>query len=152
MSEILAKKDESTDILKVKILSGQGKIPIKGSPNAAGYDLFAAEDRIIQPSSREIIHTDIAIELPLGTYGRIAPRSGLSITQSLDIGAGVIDPDFRGNLGVVLINSGPRPFFVKRGYKIAQLILEEIRDAKIVVTETLTDTKRDQGSYGSTGM
>jgi len=89
-------------ILSVKRLSSEATLPTFGSEGAAGCDLYSAIDLSILPKSRSLIPTDIAVSFPPGHYGRIAPRSGLALKKSVDIAAGVIDPDYRGSLVLLL--------------------------------------------------
>jgi dUTP pyrophosphatase len=102
-----------------------------------------------------VVSTGIVLQkLPCGTYGRIAPRSGLAVKHGLDTLAGVVDPDYRGEIKVVLINTDMRvPFVIKPGYRIAQLILEKYEVADVVeVTEVTVDTDRGETGFGSTGV
>ncbi len=103
--------------LMVKLLSKHARLPTKGSSDAAGYDLYCSEDQtvIIPARERKLIDIGIAIATPTGIplYARIAPRSGLSL-QGLDIGAGVIDSDYRGSIKVLLINNSDEPYYVKQ--------------------------------------
>ncbi|MCP4055026.1 MAG: dUTP diphosphatase [Mesoflavibacter sp.] len=142
--------DNSENELRIKLLSKNAKVPTKGTEGSAGYDLYAAETKIVHPGKRVTISLDIALEMPRGTYGRLASRSGLSICRSIDIGAGVIDNDYRGTIKVVVINSGPLAFLVQTGKKIAQLIITEIRETEIKVKTKLTATDRDISGFGST--
>ena len=87
-------------------LSEHATAPTRGSARAAGYDLFSAYDYTISPMEKAIVKTDIQIAVPSGCYGRVAPRSGLAVKHFIDVGAGVIDEDYRGNVGVVLFNFG----------------------------------------------
>jgi dUTP pyrophosphatase len=112
--------------LLVKMLSKNAVMPKKNSANAAGYDLSSAVDAVVPANDKALIPTDIAVALPEGTYGRIAPRSGLAAKHHLAVGAGVIDADFRGNVKVVLFNHGSLDFHVSKGDRIAQLLLERI--------------------------
>lgn len=89
--------------------------------------------------------------MPEGTYGRVAPRSGLAWKNFIDVGAGVIDQDYRGNVGVILFNHSDTPFEIKKGDRIAQLILERIVHPVVVEADTLSDTDRGAGGFGSTG-
>lgn len=139
-------------LLKCKKLSDQAVIPTRGSDGAAGYDLYAAYDGVIASRGRALIKTDIAIALPLGCYGRVAPRSGLAWKHGLDVGAGVIDPDYRGNVGVVLFNLSDVDYNVKKGDRIAQLVLEKFVAAKVQPVQELEETQRGAGGYGSTGQ
>ena len=100
---------------------------------------------------KAIIPTDISISIPCGTYARIAPRSGLAAKHFIDVGAGVVDYDYRGPVGVVLFNFGDAEFQIKQGDRIAQLLLERIVNPQVVEVETLTDTVRGDGGFGSTG-
>lgn len=95
--------------------------------------------------------TDIQIEVPEGHYGRVAPRSGLAWKNSIDVGAGVIDEDYRGNVGVILFNFSDVNFEIKKGDRIAQLICERISYPTVVEVDTLSETARGEGGFGSTG-
>lgn len=113
---------------------------------------FSAYDAIVPARGKALIQTDIQIEVPNGTYGRVAPRSGLTWKNSLDVGGGVIDQDYRGNLGVILFNHSDDDFEVKKGDRIAQLICERIVYPNVVQVEKLTDTIRGSNGLGSTGI
>ena len=95
---------------------------------------------------------DIAIQVPPGTYGRIAPRSGLSVTNCIDIGAGVIDKDYRGQIKILLINHSDTEFLVQQGDRIAQLILEQNKTPGTKTVQSLQSTERDYKGFGSTGI
>ncbi|XP_036156594.1 deoxyuridine 5'-triphosphate nucleotidohydrolase, mitochondrial isoform X2 [Myotis myotis] len=110
-----------------------------------------AYDYTIPPMEKTLVKTDIQIALPSGCYGRVAPRSGLAAKHFIDVGAGVIDEDYRGNLGVVLFNFGKEKFEVKKGDRIAQLICERIFYPEIEEVQVLDDTERGSGGFGSTG-
>ncbi|XP_058284011.1 deoxyuridine 5'-triphosphate nucleotidohydrolase, mitochondrial isoform X7 [Hylobates moloch] len=112
--------------LRFARLSEHATAPTRGSARAAGYDLYSAYDYTIPPMEKAVVKTDIQIALPSGCYGRVAPRSGLAAKHFIDVGAGVIDEDYRGNVGVVLFNFGKEKFEVKKGDRIAQLICERI--------------------------
>jgi len=103
-NKVLAPKEKAS--LRVKLLLPEAKIPVQGSKGAIGYDLYAMDDHNLNPGTRLVIPVGIAIATPPGTYGRIAPRSSLSAKYSIDLGAGVIDPDYRGEIKVLLINNG----------------------------------------------
>ena len=119
---------------------------------AAGYDIYSAEATQIEPASRKLIKTDIAIAIPEGTYARIAARSGLAAKYSIDVGAGVIDADFRGEVKVLLINNSTKPFEIKKHDRIAQIILEKNITPKVFITEKLPTTERNDQGFGSTGI
>jgi dUTP pyrophosphatase len=111
------------------------KLPTRGSAQAAGYDLYACEDTVIPKGGRKVVQTGISIALPEGHYGRVAPRSGLAVKYGIDTGAGVVDSDYRGLLGVVLFNFGEADFPFKAGDRIAQLIIEKISTPDVVEVE-----------------
>lgn len=144
--------DEQSEPLRVKRLSPSATIPTRGSAFAAGFDLYASRPSTVPARGKAMIDTDISIALPLGTYGRVAPRSGLAAKHSIDTGAGVIDADYRGPLKVILFNLSDEEFKVNEGDRIAQLILEEVRMAPAVEVEDLDETVRGEGGFGSTGV
>jgi dUTP pyrophosphatase len=107
-------------------LSDKATFPTKGSKRAAGWDLYSAEDTVVPARGKAMIATDLKVCIPDDTYGRIAPRSGLTWKKSIDVGAGVIDMDFRGAIFVILFNHSDVDFKVETGVAIAQFILEQI--------------------------
>ncbi|KNC85980.1 dUTP pyrophosphatase [Sphaeroforma arctica JP610] len=137
--------------MQVKKLSDDATIPVKGSALAAGFDLFSAHDGVIPAQGKAIMKTDISIAIPAGCYGRVAPRSGLSWKHHIDVGAGVIDGDYRGNVGVVLFNHAQTDYNVAKGDRVAQLILEKYVVAEIEEVQELDETVRGAGGFGSTG-
>ncbi|XP_055291450.1 deoxyuridine 5'-triphosphate nucleotidohydrolase, mitochondrial isoform X2 [Moschus berezovskii] len=147
-----ARATEAGDMrLRFARLSEHATAPTKGSARAAGYDLYSAYDYTLPPMEKVLVKTDIQIALPSGCYGRVAPRSGLAAKHFIDVGAGVIDEDYRGNVGVVLFNFGKEKFEVKKGDRIAQLICERIFYPEIEEVQVLDDTERGSGGFGSTG-
>jgi dUTP pyrophosphatase len=138
--------------LLCKKLTEHATLPVRGSSQAAGYDLASAYACVIPARGKGIAKTDLAIALPDGVYGRIAPRSGLAWKKHIDVGAGVIDQDYRGNVGVVLFNHGAEDLTIEKGDRIAQLILERIAIADVVEVDELDDTSRGAGGFGSTGV
>jgi dUTP pyrophosphatase len=114
--------------------------------------LSSAYDCTVPARGKALVKTDLAIATPENTYARIAPRSGLAWKNFIDTGAGVVDYDYRGNVGVILFNHGESDFEVKRGDRIAQLILERISMAEVEETEELFETSRGAGGFGSTGV
>ena len=142
----------STPELIVKRLTDNATIPTRGSEFAAGYDLYAARNVDIPAMGKAIIQTDLAMAIPEGCYGRIAPRSGFSWKKHTDVGAGVIDRDYRGNVGVVIFNHSSSEIKVEKGDRIAQLILERnITPHVVECLEELPETSRGEGGFGSTG-
>src|SRR5210317_1339907 len=138
--------------LLVKRLNEHATLPARGSPLAAGYDLSSSEDVSIPKGTRGLVGTGIAFTVPHETYGRIAPRSGLAVKKGIQVGAGVIDRDYTGEVKVVLFNHGDEDFEVKKGDRIAQLILERCETPEVEEIETLEQTDRGSGGFGSTGI
>jgi len=136
-------------------LSQHAILPTRGSAGAAGYDLSSAKDVLVPARGKALCPTDLSVALPEGTYGRVAPRSGLAWKHSISTGAGVIDADYRGNVGVILFNHGDADFHVKQGDRVAQLILERIALAEVEEVpegQDLDATARGEGGFGSTGV
>jgi dUTP pyrophosphatase len=138
--------------INVKKLSENAIIPTQGTNFAAGYDLYAAEDAVVVCGTRKLIKTNISMEITPGYYGRIAPRSGLAYKNGIDVLAGVIDSDYRGDIGVILYNTDANiDFNVKKGDRIAQIIFEACYIATLNNVENLDNTLRQAGGFGSTG-
>ena len=142
---------KTPDALRVKLLSPKATLPVKGTTLAAGYDLSSAQQLIIPVNGRALVQTDISLSVPKGTYGRIAPRSGLAVKHGITTGAGVIDADYTGPIGIVLFNHGNQDFQIKEGDRIAQLILEQIANRPVIQVQELTHTTRGDKGFGSTG-
>lgn len=131
-------------------LSKNAIVPTRGSMKAAGYDLYTTEFHILKPGERRLFKTGLSMEIPSGMYGRIAPRSGLALKNGIDVLAGVIDEDYRGEIGVVLINLGQEDKNITVGDKIAQIIFEFYNEVDFTEEATLNETARGSGGYGST--
>ncbi|XP_016177828.2 deoxyuridine 5'-triphosphate nucleotidohydrolase, partial [Arachis ipaensis] len=114
--------------------------------------LSSAVETKILARGKALVATDLSISIPEGTYARIAPRSGLALKHSIDVGAGVIDADYRGPVGVILFNHSDVDFEVKVGDRVAQLILEKIVTPDVVEVEDLDSTVRGEGGFGSTDV
>lgn len=145
-------RDLTTDLTIRVMAQREGAcLPRRGSPMAAGADLHAAVDVRIEPGQRRLVPTGIAVEIPVGHYGRIAPRSGLAVRHGIDTLAGVVDSDYRGEVSVLLINLGELPVELRAGDRIAQLIIEQAAPSVYVWAESLAETDRGEGGFGSTG-
>ena len=142
---------EEEEVLRFVKLTENAFSPYKGTADAAGFDLCSAYDYEVQPSGKVLALTDLQIAIPKGCYGRVAPRSGLAHKNFIDVGAGVIDRDYRGNVGVILFNFGKEVFPIKKGDRIAQLICERILYPKIKEYSSLNETLRGKSGFGSTG-
>lgn len=141
-----------SEVLQVKRLSETAVLPVRGSADAAGFDLASAQHVVIPAKGKAIVPTDLSIACPPQTYARIAPRSGLAVKKFIDVGAGVVDADYRGPVGVVLFNFGEEDFAVKPGDRVAQLVLERICMAPVAEVAELSETQRGAGGFGSTGV
>ena len=141
--------------LFVKLLTPHAKLPTYGSPFSAGLDLYSAQDIIIEPHSSNLVSTGIAIAVdkidPNECYFRVAPRSGISSKYSLNVGAGVVDSDYRGEIKVLIFNHGINSFVINIGDRIAQLIPERRFPVHVIAKTELPLTERNQGGFGSTG-
>tara|TARA_B110000858_G_scaffold10776_1_gene11090 strand:+ start:100 stop:525 length:426 start_codon:yes stop_codon:yes gene_type:complete len=138
--------------LGVKKLCYDAIVPTRGSDRSVGYDLYSSEDAMVpSQGGRAIVGTGITVVLPTGVYGRVAPRSGLAAKHCIDVGAGVIDPDYTGEIKVILFNHGMNDFEIKKGDRIAQLILERCETPAIEEISIVEDTDRGEGGFGSTG-
>ena len=143
---------ERTNQVLVQILGQNGKVSTLGTEFAASYDLHSAEEITLKAKTRQAVSTEIAILVPSGTYGRIAPISGLALKHSIDIGAGVVDEDYHGPIKVILINHGKDDFVVKVGDRIAQLVLEYIVTPDTEMVNSLPESMRGDKGFGSTGV
>ncbi|KAI9574498.1 dUTP pyrophosphatase [Boletus coccyginus] len=137
--------------LLVKRLSEKAKLPTRGSPLAAGYDLYSAVRKTIPARGKALVDTQLSIAVPIGTYGRVAPRSGLASKFMIDTGAGVIDADYRGTVFVLLFNLSDQDFEVQEGDRVAQLVIEKICNPDVLEVENLDETVRGANGFGSTG-
>ncbi|KAL8554960.1 hypothetical protein ACS0TY_002953 [Phlomoides rotata] len=146
------KPSEISAFLLVKRLSEKAILPSRASPLSAGYDLSSAVETKVPARGKALVPTDLSIAVPEGTYARIAPRSGLALKQSIDVGAGVVDADYRGPVGVILFNHSDVDFEVKHGDRIAQLIIQKIVTPEVTEVDDLDTTVRGSGGFGSTGV
>jgi dUTP diphosphatase len=137
--------------LNFRRLDARATLPTRGSASSAGLDLYSIEDVEIQPRGRSVVRTGLAVAIPEDFYGRIAPRSGLAVKQGLDVLAGVIDADYRGEILCALYNTGDLPIHLSAGSKICQLIIEKIITPIAAWSDDLTETSRGSGGFGSTG-
>ena len=138
--------------LGIKKLCYDAIVPTRGSDHSVGYDLYSSEDAMVpSQAGRAIVGTGITVVLPPGVYGRVAPRSGLAAKHCINVGAGVIDPDYTGEIKVILFNHGLKDFEIKKGDRIAQLILERCETPPIEEISIVEDTDRGSGGFGSTG-
>lgn len=155
----MAKTTNSLIKVRVRVLDHAKDLPLPQiqSAGAAGLDLVAAvlEDAPIQlkPGARALVPTGLMIELPLGTEAQIRPRSGLAVKHGITVlnTPGTVDSDYRGEVQVLLVNLGDATFTIRRGERIAQMVVASHRQVRLVPAISLTDTARGEGGFGSTG-
>ncbi|MBI5327016.1 MAG: dUTP diphosphatase [Deltaproteobacteria bacterium] len=137
-------------VVEVKRLSDSASFPSKSHIDDAGWDLYAAEAAIIAPGATRIIKTDIAVSIPIGWYGQIKARSGMG-TKGIVVTAGVVDSGYRGNVGVVVINTSTIPFHIKPGSRVAQIVILPVPKVRLCYVEKLDESHRGNKGWGSTG-
>ena len=139
----------------VKRLPGSEDLPLPAyaTSGAAGMDVVAAEDVDLAPGARHAVATGLAVAIPAGFEIQVRPRSGLALKHGVTVPntPGTIDSDYRGELKVILINLGAETFSVQRGDRVAQLVLAPVTRASWLEVETLDETARGAGGFGSTG-
>ena len=130
-------------------------LPARATPGSAGLDLRASVDEAVSlaPGERRLVPTGIEIALPPGFEGQVRPRSGLALREGLTLlnSPGTIDSDYRGEIAVILINLGERQVTVRRGDRIAQLVIQRVREASLHEVEELPETARGAGGFGHSG-
>ena len=144
--------------VRIQRLPSARDLPLPGSasPGSAGVDLRAAveDEVVIRPGERRLVPTGLVLEIPPGWEGQVRPRSGLALRHGIGIlnAPGTIDSDYRGEVGVILVNLGEAPFPVKRGDRIAQLVIGRVESVEWVESDSLDETGRAGGGFGSTGI
>ena len=141
----------TTSKLLVNKLDPNAILPERKSDGAAGYDICCLDKRVvIPPNSRKLISTGLSFTVPEGTYGQLAPRSGMS-TMGVNVGAGVIDRDYTGEVKVLLFNHTPEKVYINEKDRIAQLIIKKIELPDVEEVDSLESTNRGNKGFGSTG-
>lgn len=138
-------------VLKVKRIHPEAKLPVYGHPGDAGLDLFSVIERDLLPGDVFAVPTGIQIAVPAGHVGLVWDKSGISLKGAHRL-AGVIDAGYRGEVQVVMINLGSEPFPLRKGMKIAQLLVQPVSAVEVVEADSLDETSRGQGGFGSTGL
>jgi dUTP diphosphatase len=150
-NQLAEAEDAKLRLLRFKRLDSRATLPSRGSASAAGLDIHAIEDLTIQPGERALARTGLAVAIPEGYYGRLAPRSGLATKNGLDVLAGVIDADYRGEIRCLLYNTGDEAIHLPAQSKVCQLIIEKIITPTAVWADEISETDRGSGGFGSTG-
>jgi dUTP pyrophosphatase len=151
------KKNAAVTVRIVRLAHGAGlPLPAYQSDGAAGLDLLAAVDEgepmVLAPGKRALVPTGLVIELPAGYEAQVRPRSGLALKHGVTVlnSPGTIDSDYRGEVKIILVNLGEAPFEIRRGERVAQLVVASVITAKLTVSEALSETARGAGGFGST--
>jgi len=137
--------------LKVKRIHPEAKLPVYGHPGDAGLDLFSVVDHDLAPGEVLAVPTGIQIAVPAGHVGLVWDKSGISL-KGVHRLAGVIDAGYRGEVQVVMINLGAAPLALRKGMKIAQLLVQPVAAVEVIEADSLDGTSRGQGGFGSTGL
>ena len=138
--------------IKFQKILDEAIIPHYAHPGDAGMDIFSAEEAIIKAGERKNIKTGVKMELPDGFVGLVWDKSGLALKNGIKTMAGVIDADYRGEIGIVLVNLSENDYKIEKGQKIAQMLIQKVERAEIEEARELSETKRGEGSFGSTGL
>ena len=143
------------NMIKFKMASGCSDLaPAKAHPDDAAYDLKARTDVELAVGKSTLVPTGLFLELPVGFEAQVRPRSGLALKHNLSLtnSPGTIDAGYRGEVGVIMFNPGPAVFQVRRGDRIAQMVIAELTAVELVPAEELSETQRGAGGFGSTGI
>lgn len=139
--------------LPVKLFSEDANIPTRGSEGAAGLDLYSVEDIVLWSGTRELIQTGVGMVIPKGYVGIVKSRSGLAARHGLEVGAGVIDSDYRGEIKVLLYNNSVNTYHIKSGDRVAQILfIPVLVDVEVEQVYKLDQTDRGYEGFGSTGV
>jgi len=138
--------------IKVKKLHHDAILPSYAHPGDAGLDLFSVEDMIVKAGERVLVSTGISIELPEGYVSLIWDKSGLAAKNGLKTMGGVIEHSYRGEYKIILFNTSKEDYFIKKGSKIAQLLIQPITTAEVEEVQELSETQRGAKGFGSTGL
>jgi len=140
--------------IKFVKLHKDAHIPVFQHKSDAGMDLYAVENDVLEPAEFKIIKTGLQMSLPFGYEAQVRPRSGLAAKKGVTVlnTPGTIDADYRGEVGVILINHGKEPFKIEKGDRIAQMVINKLTRFKVKEVISLDKTKRGDGGFGSTGV
>ena len=140
-------------ILRFKRVHPDAVLPSYAHPSDAGMDVRSVEDLTLAPGKRALVHTGLVMLLPPGYEAQVRPRSGLALKNGVTVlnTPGTIDSGYRGEVGVILVNLGESEFSVKRGDKVAQVVIAPVTQPEIAETEFIDETDRGAGGFGSTG-
>lgn len=140
--------------LLIQKINKKAVVPFYAHEGDAGLDLFSVEEVLIEPMERKLVSTGIRIQLPENTEAQVRPRSGLALKNGITLlnSPGTIDEGYRGEIKVLMINLGEKPFLVEENMKIAQMVIKPVERVQVEEAGELTDTERGEGGFGSTGL
>lgn len=143
---------ESKTSVEVSFTHPGAKLPCVKTNGSAGFDLYSIEDGIVEGRARALVKTGVVISIPTGYCGQIWSRSGLSVKYGIETGAGIIDSDYTGELGVVLHNLTNDEFHYEKNTRIAQLLIVPVLTPELVYVDSISENDDRTGGFGSTGM
>lgn len=140
--------------VKIKLLNDNARIPVKSTEHSAGFDIFSSEDTVLEKRTHKLISTGVTIQMPLDMEAQIRPRSGLAAKNGITVlnSPGTIDADYRGEIKIILINHSDIDFNIKIGDRLAQMVFSRVMDISFEEVADLSETKRGEGGFGSTGV
>jgi len=140
--------------VKIKMQEGcEDLMPAKAHHDDAAFDLRSRVDMVIEPGIPHLVATGIFMEFPAGYEAQVRPRSGMALKHALTVlnTPGTIDAGYRGEVSVIMLNAGKEPYEIKRGDRVAQMVINQLPEVEIIAADTLSDTVRGEGGFGSTG-
>ncbi|MGN0887944.1 MAG: dUTP diphosphatase [Kiritimatiellia bacterium] len=140
--------------LSIRRIDPAAQMPTYAHPGDAGMDVRSIEELTLDPGARALVHTGLVFQLPPDAEAQVRPRSGLALKYGVTVlnSPGTIDAGYRGEVGVILVNLGQRPFKIEKGMKIAQVVVSRVEQAEIVDVQETDETDRGSGGFGSTGV
>jgi len=139
--------------VKIKKISDDAKLPFRQTDGSSGYDLYSTETVTLNKMDRVLVSTGISMEIPIGYEAQVRPRSGLAVKKGITVlnSPGTIDADYRGEIKVILINLSNETVILEKYERVAQLVFQKIESVNFIITNDLSDTKRAEGGFGSSG-
>lgn len=139
-------------IVKIQKLNTDAKIPEYVHPGDAGMDLFAVEERVLDPGERSMVPTGVAMHIPEGHVGLVWDKSGRAVKEGLTTMAGVVDAGYRGEINVVVLNMSDETITIEKYHKVAQMLIQPVMSPELEEVDSLDDSSRGEGGFGSTGL
>ena len=138
--------------INIKLLNSNSKVPSKSRSDDAGYDLYSSDEYIIKPMERALVKTGISLSIPSGYYGHISDRSGMALKKGAHCLGKIVDPSFRGEIGVIILNTDMyEPIKIQAGDRVAQMIFKRYEAVEFLISDDLEISDRQEKGYGSSG-